>query len=257
MEISAVFLTRNSEKLLEAALESVEGIASEIVVVDDHSTDRTRKIARKYTSRIYDPRGENSAERRNLAAGLAAFPWILTLEADERLSQELRDEVKILASEEPENVAFSAKRGLFFLGRWVRHGGRLPQHKTFLYRKDSARWILDYPRDQLRVEGREKNCEGTILQFPSSGIAEQVRTIDELTDRRARNLYSRKKKCRLGALVLVPPARFFKSYLLKKGILDGVPGLILSLLEGYSAVLECAKLREIWKKAEHIEPLSD
>jgi hypothetical protein len=134
MKISAVIITRDEERNIAAALDSLAGIASEIVVVDSLSTDRTVKIAREYTDRVVERAWTNYADQKNFADGLAVHPWILSLDADERLSPELRAEILALLPSDPDCAAFSMPRRVFYLGKWIRHSGwypspDLPEHR--------------------------------------------------------------------------------------------------------------------------------
>src|SRR4030042_1871538 len=140
MEISAVIITFNEERRLEDALKSVRGAVAEIVVVDCHSTDETVKIARRYTDRVFERAWTNFADQKNFANGKAVHPWILSLDADERVSPELREELLRLRSTEPDIAAFSTPRQFYSLGRWIRHSGWYPDRKIRLFRKTRARW---------------------------------------------------------------------------------------------------------------------
>jgi glycosyltransferase involved in cell wall biosynthesis len=257
MKISAVVITRDEERNIAAALESLAGIASEIIVVDSLSTDRTVKIAREYTDRVVGRAWTNYADQKNFADGLAAHPWILSLDADERLSPELRAELLELLPGEPDCAAFSMPRRVFYLGRWIRHSGWYPDRKVRLFRKDRARWEGAYVHEKLAVAGEVRALKGDIHHLTYRSIAEHAARINQFSDLGAQKLYAAKKKCRWPHLVLLPASRFLKSYVLKGGFLDGFPGLVISAFNGYAIFVRYAKLREIWKKGERIEPFPD
>ena len=259
MEISAVVITYNEEKNLEAALASLRGIASEIVVVDSFSTDATFRIAKKHTPRVVQRKWTNYADQKNYANGLAAGPWILSLDADERLSAGLREELLALKAsfKEPDCAGFSMPRRVFYLGRWIKHSGWYPDRRVRLFRKDAARWEGDYVHESLIVAGRIERLKGDVHHFSYRDIADHLDRINKFSSLGAQKLYARKKKCRAVHLLCLPPARFIKSYLLKRGFLDGFPGLVISVLNGYAVFARYAKLREIWKKGERIEPFPD
>ena len=140
MEISVVIITYNEEKRLENALKSVEGIASEIIVVDRHSSDDTIKVAKKYTKQVFLRKWTNFSDQKNFANSKAQHPWILSLDADERLSPELREEILGLKESEEEHSAYSMPRQVYYLGKWIRHSGWYPDRKVRLFRKDKAHW---------------------------------------------------------------------------------------------------------------------
>jgi len=254
MKISAVVITRDEERNIAGALESLAGIAAEIVVVDSGSTDRTAKIAREYTDRVVERAWAGYASQKNFADGLASHPWILSLDADERLSPELRAEILALLPTDPDCAAFSMPRRVFYLGKWIRHSGWYPDRKTRLFRKDRARWEGDYVHETLAVGGEVRPLRGDIHHLTYRSIAEHLARINHFSDLGAQKLYAAKKKCRLRHLIVLPASRFLKSYILKGGFLDGFAGLVISVFNGYAIFVRYAKLREIWKKGERIEP---
>lgn len=254
MQISAVLIAFNEEKRLEPALKSVQGLVSEIIVVDSHSTDDTVRIARRYTEHVYERKWTNFADQKNFANAKASHPWVLSLDADERVSPELRSAILALADGEPDCAGFSIPRQVHYLGRWIRHSGWYPDRKVRLFRKDRARWEGDYVHEDLVLDGRIEKLKGAIHHFTYDSIVEHVARINKFSDLGAQKLYARKKRCRLFHLLGWPAGRFLKSYVLKLGFLDGFPGLVISVLNGYSIFIRYAKLREIWKKGERIEP---
>jgi len=254
VKISVVIIAFNEEKRLEPALQSVEGIASEIIVVDSHSGDATVRIARRYTDRVFERKWTNFADQKNFGNAQAVFPWILSLDADERVSPELKAEIQSLGDGDPACAGFSIPRRVFYLGRWIRHSGWYPDRKVRLFRKDSARWAGDYVHETLVIDGVVVKLEGDLHHFTYGNIAEHVARINAFSDLGAQKLYAKRKKCRLINLLGWPCGRFFKSYFLKLGVLDGFPGLVIAVLNSYSIFIRYAKLREIWKKGERIEP---
>jgi glycosyltransferase involved in cell wall biosynthesis len=257
MQISACVISFNAEHGIDAALRSLAGVADEIIVVDSHSTDETAKIARRHTERVYERAWTNYADQKNYGNSLASHLWILSLDADERLSPALRDEILGLKDGTPDCAAFSMPRQVFYLGRWIRHSGWYPDRRLRLFRKDAARWEGEYVHESLVLDGRARPLSGIIQHFSYRNIGEHVERINTFSGLGAQKLYAARKKCRWFHLVLLPAARFLKSYVLRLGVLDGFAGLVISTLNGYAIFLRYAKLREIWKKGERIEPLPD
>jgi glycosyltransferase involved in cell wall biosynthesis len=254
MEISAVLITFNEERRLEGALKSLAGIASEIVVVDCRSSDETAKIARRYTDRVFERAWTNFADQKNFGNDQASHPWILSLDADERVSPELRQELEELKKTEPDVDAFCIPRKVYYLGRWIRHSGWYPDRKLRLFRKGAARWVGEYVHEKLAFEGRTEKLKGCIHHFTYRDIHEHLVRINNFSDLGAQKLYARKKKARWYHLLLLPFFRFVRAYVWKLGFLDGFSGLVISVLTGYAVFARYAKLREIWKKGERIEP---
>ena len=258
MEISVVIITRNEERRLEDALKSVSGLASEIIVVDSRSTDGTVKLAKRYTQRVFEHDWTNYSEQKNFADSQASFPWILSLDADERISPELKSELLELKARTPEGAwaAFSIPRRVFYLGRWIRHSGWYPDRRLRLFLKEKSHWEGDYVHERLVVEGPVGKLRGTIHHFTYRNISDHMARINKFSDLGAQKLYAERKKCRCYHLIFLPPARFFKAYLLQLGFLDGFPGLVIAVLTSYAVFVRYAKLREIWRRGERIEPLS-
>lgn len=255
MDISVVIITHNEEKRLEPALLSVRDLASEIVVVDSRSTDDTVKLARKHGARVFERDWTGYADQKNFADDQAAGPWILSLDADERVSPRLREELRALrAAPDPPCQGFSMPRQVHYLGRWIRHSGWYPDRRVRLFRKGRARWEGDFVHESLRMDGEVRRLEGPLHHFTYASIADHVARINRFSELGAQKLYARQAKPRLALLFVLPAARFVKSYVMRLGALDGFPGLVISVLNGYAVFLRYAKLREIWKKGERIEP---
>ena len=254
MNISVVIITFNEEKRLEPALKSVEGIASEIIVVDSLSTDDTVKIAKKYTDCVFKRRWTNFADQKNFANSKASLPWILSLDADERLSPELREDILQLKKREPDCSGFSMSRKVFYLGKWIRHSGWYPDRKIRLFQKDKARWEGEYVHEKLVLEGSVRKLNGSIHHFTYRNISEHLDRINTFSGLGAQKLYAQKKKCRWYHLVFLPFSKFIKSFFLQAGFLDGYAGFVISVLHGHAIFMRYAKLKEIWKKGERIDP---
>jgi len=256
VEISAVIITRNEEKRLEPALESLAGAVSEIIVVDCSSSDDTRKIARKFTPNVYEHKWTDFAAQKNYATGLASKSWILSLDADERLSPDLRLELAAMRDIEPSCAAFYVPFKNWYLGKWINHSGWRPDLRLRLFRKDKGLWVGDFVHERLKVEGKVDKLKGHIHHFPFAGIDEQVSRINEFSRLEAQKFYAAGKKARLWHVCFQPFQRFFSTYFLKLGIFDGFPGFVIAGLAGYEVFLRYIKLRDIWKKGERIEPVS-
>jgi len=254
VEISAVIITFNEEKRLEPALKSLAGLVSEIVVVDSFSTDKTVKLTKKYTNKVFQRKWTDYTDQKNYANARTSFPWILSLDADERISPELREEILEIKKEEPECDGFSIPRQVYYLGKWIRHSGWYPDRKLRLFRKERARWEGEYVHERLVIEGKIQKLSGSIHHFTYRNISEHLDRINKFSELGAQKLYAKGKKCKWHHLVFMPFFRFVKSFFWRAGFLDGYPGFIVSALNSYSIFLRYAKLREIWKKGERIEP---
>lgn len=254
MDISVAIITYNEEDRLVGALKSVAELADEIIVVDSFSTDKTLDIAKKYTKRVYQREWTNFADQKNFANDKASLAWILSLDADERVSPELLEEILRIKEGEPECVGFSMPRRVFYLGKWIRHSGWYPDRKIRLFRKEEARWEGEYIHENLIIEGKIERLKGSIHHFTYRNIADHLERINNFSKLGAQKLYTQKKKASWYHLIFLPFFRFIKSFFFRLGILDGFAGLVISVLNGYAVFIRYAKLREIWKKGARIEP---
>jgi glycosyltransferase involved in cell wall biosynthesis len=257
VKISAVVITFNEEANISAALRSLEGIADEIIVVDSFSADRTVKLAREFSDRVVQRKWTNYSDQKNYADGLASHPWILSLDADERISAGLRAEILALKAEDPSCAGFALPRLVFYLGRWIKHCGWYPDRKIRLFRNDAARWEGEYVHESLVVHGDVRKLKNPIHHYTYRSIGDHLVRLNLFADLGAQKLYAQGKKSRWYHLLVLPLSRFIKSYVLKRGFLDGFAGMVVSVLNGYTIFVRYAKLREIWKKGERIEPFPD
>jgi glycosyltransferase involved in cell wall biosynthesis len=243
--LSVCVIAGNEEDRIGDCLASVAW-ADEIVVVDSRSADRTAAIARERGARVIVRDWPGYVAQKNFALEQAASDWVLCLDADERVSPRLAESVRGVLVADPGDVAgYRMARRTFHLGRWILHGGWYPDWKVRLVRRGRARWGGVDPHDRLEAEGPVGTLAGDIEHLSYRDIADQLRTIDRFTTVAARELHARGRGGALPGMLLHPPAKFAKMYLLRAGFRDGVPGLIVAVLGGYYVFLKYAKLWEL------------
>jgi len=242
MKISAVIITFNEEDRLPDALASLRGVADEIVVVDSYSTDQTAEIARQARAAVYQNRFEDYGQQKNFALQKAGNDWILNLDADERVSSELKDAIKELREKElPENVAaFAIKRKTFYLGRWIRHSGWYPDRKVRLFRKSGASW-QGRIHEKLQVTGDIIPLSGAILHFTYRDIGDHVRRLNRYSAFQAEEIVRQNKKFLFLRLLVLPPVTFLRHYIWKLGLLDGFPGFVIATISSWGTVMKYFK----------------
>lgn len=219
--------------------------ADEWIVVDSHSTDRTREIAQECGARVVERDWPGHVEQKNFAVGQAAHDWVLCLDADERVSPELRASI-LAALARPELPAgFEFPRRTWYLGRWIRHGGWYPDVKLRLFRRSQGCWGGVNPHDRVRCRGDVVRLNGDLLHYSYDSIADHLRTIDFFTSIAAREKLSRGGGAGLFSLVLRPLGKFVRMYLLKAGFLDGTAGFVVAVTGAFYVFLKYAKLWEI------------
>lgn len=245
MRLSAVIITYNEQDRLAAALASLAGVADEVLVVDSHSEDRTVEIARAAGARVILNRFQDYGQQKNFALAQAGHEWVLNLDADERLSPELRQAVAALkqAGARPGTSAFAVQRRTFYLGRWIRHSGWYPDRKVRLFRKGAASW-QGRVHERLIVEGAVAALPGAILHYTYRDIGDHLRRLDRYTSLQAGEIAAGRRRALLARALLLPPITFFRHYFFKLGLLDGFPGLVIALLSSWATALKYLKARE-------------
>lgn len=242
MKISAVIITYNEEDRLGAALESLAGVADEVLVVDSHSLDRTVEIARASGARVELHRFEDYGRQKNFAMGRASHEWVLNLDADERVSPELAAAIASLKEQGVGDgiAAFVVRRRTFYLGRWIRHSGWYPDRKIRLFRRSGASW-QGRVHEGLAVAGRVAPLAGDILHFTYRDIGDHVRRIERYSGYQAEEIVRKKTRLLYLRLLVLPPVTFLRHYVWRLGFLDGFPGLVIALVQSWGTAMKHMK----------------
>lgn len=249
MHISATIITLNEEANIRRACDSLRGVADEIIVLDSGSQDRTREIALEYTPHVFTHIFENYSQQKNLAAAKASHPWILSVDADECLSEDLKRSLLKLKSEGVRNAVagFRVPRLANYLGEWIRHSGWYPDFKTRLYHRDHARWVGEYVHESLAVNGDVEELSGDLLHYTVNSISEHIARIDRYTRLAANQYAAEGKHFSFLRCLFTPPLTFLRTYVVQLGILDGWRGLCIASFAGWYVFLKQVRLWEIEK----------
>ena len=242
MKISATIITHNEERNLPRAIESLR-CADEIIVVDSGSSDRTVEIAEKLGARVVESAWPGYTNQKNLAAERATHDWILSIDADESLSEALEAEIWRLKKNGPQFDAYTLPRLAQYLGRWIRHSGWYPDRKVRLYHRCKATWVGAYVHESVTVNGTVGHLESNLLHFTCDSLSEHMKTMDRYTTLAAEQLLASREKITWGRLLLEPPWTFFRTYIVKLGFLDGVEGLAIANMAALYNFLKYAKAR--------------
>jgi len=242
--LSVTVITKNEAADIGDALKSVAW-ADEIVVVDSHSTDDTLAIAKRHTDRVVVREWAGYVEQKNHAASLANHDWILSLDADERVTPELAGEITKLMSGEPPAAGFRIPRVTWHLGRWIRTTDWYPDHQLRLYDRRRARWTGVYVHEAVDVDGAIGHLRGELQHYAYRDIADHLETIDRYTTLAARQMREAGRRSGLLQMIGHPPLAFLRNYLAHGGIRDGAPGFIISAMNAYYVFLKFAKLWEL------------
>jgi glycosyltransferase involved in cell wall biosynthesis len=244
LKLTVTVITRNEAANIAAALESVRW-ADEIIVIDSESTDNTAQIARQYTDRVVVRPWPGYIEQKNFAASQATHDWILSLDADERISPQLRDEIRQTLAQEPRAAGFRIPRVTFHFGRWIRSTDWYPDYQLRLYDRRRARWTGRYVHESVTVDGESAKLRGEIQHYAYRDAAHHLQSIDRYTTLAARQMFEDGRRASWIDVLITPRLTFFRNYILRGGFRDGMAGLIISAMNSYYVGLKFAKLWEL------------
>jgi glycosyltransferase involved in cell wall biosynthesis len=240
LRISATIVTFNEERNIARAIESLR-CADEIIVVDSGSTDRTREIAARLGARVIEEPWRGYAAQKNFAAERASFDWILSIDADESLSEELEGEISEMKTRTPEYAAYSMPRLAQYLGRWILHGGWYPDRKVRLYDRARAEWTGNYVHESVTVRGAAGKLEGKLLHFTCDSLSAHLGTLDRYTTLAARELIDGGVEVPVRRLAIDPVWTFIRTWVIRRGFLDGSQGLAIAWMAALYTFLKYAK----------------
>jgi glycosyltransferase involved in cell wall biosynthesis len=244
MKITATIITLNEERHIARAIESLR-CCDEIVVIDSGSADRTTELAENLGARVIESPWRGYAGQKNWAAERATYDWILSLDADEALSEGLEGEIWNLKKNGPKYDAYTMPRMAQYLGRWILHCGWYPDRKVRLYNRHKARWVGDFVHESVQVRGRLGHLESNLLHFTCDSLSEHLKTMDRYTTLAAEELVSRKTRVGWRHLILDPAWTFTETYFVHRGFLDGIEGLTIAYMAALYTFLKYAKSRNM------------
>lgn len=240
---SAVIITRNAASRIEPCLQSVS-FADEILIVDSGSTDATLAIAQRFGARVIHQEWLGYGRQKEFAARQAKNNWVLSLDADERVSEALRHSIQ-QALKSPRFEACRMARCNRFMGRWLRHGEGYPDWTVRLYHREHAHWSDDPVHEKVETDGKIITLMGDLLHESEQGIDDYLAKQNRYTTLQAEALYRAGRRANSFKLVLSPAFRFIKFYFLRLGFLDGMPGLVHITIGCFNSYCKYAKLIEL------------
>jgi glycosyltransferase involved in cell wall biosynthesis len=244
MKITATIITLNEERNIARAIESLR-CCDEIVVLDSGSADRTVELAEKLGARCIESPWRGYAGQKNWAAEQAMHDWILSLDADEALSEALEGEIWSLKKSGPKFDAYTMPRLAQYMGRWILHSGWYPDRKVRLYDRRKARWVGSFVHESVQVEGRLGHLDANLLHFTCDSLSEHLKTMDRYTTLAAEELVSHKTRIHLRHLILDPAWTFTRTYFFQRGFQDGLEGLTIAYMAALYTFLKYAKARNM------------
>ena len=244
IKISAAIITYNEEKNIKRCMESLDFV-DEIVIVDSLSSDKTCAIAKELGAKVIEQKFLGHIDQKQLAVENCTHDWVLSLDADEEVSPELKASILELINTPLKHEAYEMKRVSFHLGKWIRHGGWYPDKKTRFFNKQKAHWGGYNPHDKVIVNGSTGMLEGDLKHYVFTDLRHNIDTNNSYSSIMAEDLYNNGKKFSYLKLFLKPVGKFFEVYIYKRGFLDGMPGFIIAVGASYSMFLKFAKLWEL------------
>jgi glycosyltransferase involved in cell wall biosynthesis len=244
-KLSVTVITKNEAAQISAALASVAWADEIVVVVDSASTDETAAIARHHTSRVFSREWAGFAAQKNWAADQAANDWILSIDADERVSPALATEIQRLLAQEPPMHGYRMPYVNFYLNRWMHSTDWYPDSKLRLYDRRVAQWKSAHIHEGVEVKGPVGELRQELQHYPYRDISHHIQKMNPYTTLSAKQMASDGRRVSSIGILVRPMAAFLRNYVLRNGWRDGSAGLVVSILNSYYVFLKFAKLWEM------------
>ncbi len=251
VKISVVIITFNEEKNIARCIKSVQDIANEIIVLDSFSTDKTKEICSSFKVNFVQHKFDGHIQQKNRAAELANFNLILSLDADEALSDELKKSI-LKIKENPQFDGYYFNRLTNYCGKWIYHCGWYPDKKLRLWKKGKAKWGGINPHDRiiLKENSTKKYLKGDLLHYSYYSIEQHIEQINKFTKIGAQSAFSKKKKANIFIIYFKSKWKFISAFFFRLGFLDGYYGYVICRLSAQATFIKYIKLRELHKESE-------
>ena len=250
ISISAVIITYNEERNIVGCLESLEGIADEIVIIDSNSTDNTEKLCAPFNVRFIQHDFEGFMQQKTWAVAQAKYDYILSLDADEQLSDELKTSV-LLAKNNWISDGYSFNRLTNYIGKWIRHCGWYPDTKLRLWDRRKGNWSGINLHESVKMQENTviQKLKGDLLHYSYFSIRQHLDQINKFTDIAANEGIIKRKKSSLFIAVFKSIWKFKRDYIFKLGFLDGYYGFVVCALSAYAVFVKYLKMNELKKES--------
>ncbi|HEY2546430.1 MAG TPA: glycosyltransferase family 2 protein [Candidatus Acidoferrum sp.] len=246
--LSACLITLNEEHNLPRALESLKGIADEIIVVDSGSTDRTTAIAREHNAVFLERAWTNYSDQKNFAASRAQNDWIFSMDADEELSSALQTSLLGWKKHEPKCHVYEMARKTWYLGAWIKHSGWYPDFQRRLYRRDAAQFA-GIIHESLRFKDKPGRLAGDLLHYTVRSFAEHEAKTEQYAVLAAQQMFAAGRRSWRFAVWLATPWSWFQNYVLRGGFLDGYRGALIAQMAARAVRIKYQKLGKLVREA--------
>ena len=249
-KLTVTIITLNEERNIARCLDSVKEVADEIVVIDSFSTDRTKEICLSYGVKFIENKWPGYAAQKNFAHKKSSNDLILSLDADEALSNELVKSIRQIKGSSEESL-YMFRRLTNYCGQWIRHCGWYPDKKLRIYNRKDCHWEGNVHEELVYPEGRKIILlDGDCLHYSFYSISEHVKQADNFTNLAAREAFEKGERSNFFLVLFAPVFKFVQSYIIRLGFLDGYYGWIICRISADATFMKYIKLRELWKKAK-------
>lgn len=249
IKLSVVIITFNEERNIERCLRSLKNVADEIVVVDSFSRDKTKEICNNYNVRFIQHAFAGHIEQKNWAITQASFPHILSLDADEALSEELEKSILAVKNNFIAD-GYSFNRMTNYCGKWIKHSSWYPDRKLRLWDSRKGKWTGENPHDryELHKDSNQKHIKGDLFHYSYYAISEHITQVNKFTQIAAETAVANGKKSSLVKILINPVWKFKRDYFFRLGFLDGYYGFTICIINAHSTFLKYIKIWELNKK---------
>lgn len=253
IKLSAVIITFNEERNIGRCLESLWGIADEIVVVDSYSTDRTQEICQEYGALFHQRTFDGYSSQKNYGNSLASNPYIISLDADEALSECLKKEVMRIRKNWDKD-GYRMRRLTNYCGKWIHHGSWYPDIKLRIFDKRKGTWSDQPVHEEVVLEkgARTGMLDGHLLHYSYYSIDEHIHQSNRYTTLAAEDMNRKGTSCIVLKMLVKPCFRFLRDYIFRLGFLDGFSGYLIARITAQATLLKYAKLRALKKDPARI-----
>lgn len=247
-EISVLIITYNEERNIGRCLDSVMDVADDILVVDSFSTDKTEEISKAKGARFFQNKFEGHIEQKNWAITQTKFPHVLSIDADEVLSDELRNSILAIKKNWTKD-GYYMNRLTNYCGKWIYYCGWYPDKKLRLFDSRKGKWAGVNPHDKYEMNGGDKATgflKGDILHYSYNTLEDHYKQVEYFTTISSKELFKKGERGNIFVIYLSPIIKFIRDYIVKLGFLDGGAGFTISRISAYATYLKYKKLRSLW-----------
>ncbi len=248
--ISAVIITYNEENNIERCIKSLQQVADEVVVLDSYSTDNTKSISEKLGARFVSYQFENHIQQKNKAIEFAAHDWVLSLDADEALDDQLIQSINEV-KKSPQYFGYKMNRLANYCGKWIHHSGWYPDTKLRLFNKHKGAWGGTNPHDMYMLHDKNEKTgflQGNILHYTFRTVTEHYAQANRYSDIGAMAHFKKGKRSNWIMVVFSPIIRFVRDYIFNLGFMDGAEGFTICKISAYTSYLKYKKMLALQNK---------